>query len=236
MTMRFSAASHLGHKRKNNEDNYFAQQQEDGSLLLAVADGMGGEPGGAEASAFAIAAFSAVDAKTSLSPPQLTRLAMDGHKAILEHVKENADMKGMGTTLTAALIQGDQFSWVHIGDSRLYRLHNGELRQITRDHRLLWNLVKDRKPDPEELRHHPLWNMLDQCLGGQDIELEIGNDRFLPGDCLLLCTDGLHDELALKTIALLLTQEASPAEKAESLVKAALDAGGRDNVTVIVAE
>ena len=236
MTMRFSAASHLGNKRKNNEDRYFARQQDDGSLLLAVADGMGGAPGGELAASLAIAAFNEISREALLSPSQLARIAMSGHKAIVDHASSHAPMKGMGTTLTAALVQEEQVSWVHIGDSRLYRLHKKDLRQLTSDHRFLRRILIDREPTREELRRHPLGNMLDQCLGGPDIELELGTESFFSGDCLLLCTDGLHDELSPEIVTRLLAKDATPTEKVGTLVEAALVAGGRDNITVIVAE
>ena len=234
MTLNFTAASHMGHKRLVNEDSWFARRQDDGALLLAVADGMGGAPGGDQASALAVAAFAATGAGDAIVPHDLPRLAMNGHTAILNHADANLEMKGMGTTLTAALVRKEELAWVHIGDSRLYRLRKTKLRQLTSDHRFIHTLYKGDKPSPEILRRHPLRNMLDQCLGGPRIELELGDESFLPGDCLLLCTDGLCDEVAEDRIAAILAKNAALAEKAGWLVQAALDAGGSDNITVIV--
>lgn len=234
MTLDFNAASHVGHKRAINEDSWFARHQDDGALLLTVADGMGGAPGGDQASALAVAAFAATGAGDAIFPHDLPRLAMAGHKAILEQVASDPEMKGMGTTLTAALIRKEEVFWVHIGDSRLYRLRKAKLRQLTSDHRFIHTLYKEDKPAPEILRRHPLRNMLDQCLGGPRIELELGAESVFPGDCLLLCTDGLSDEVEDDRIAAILGKDAAPAEKAGWLVQAALDAGGNDNVTVIV--
>ena len=234
MTLDFNTASHVGRKRAVNEDGCFARRQNDGALLLAVADGMGGAPGGAHASALAVAAFAATGAGDRVFPHDLPRLAMAGHTAILDHVASDPGMKGMGTTLTAALVRKEELSWVHIGDSRLYRLRKTKLRQLTSDHRFIHTLFKDDGPSPEILRRHPLRNMLDQCLGGPRIELELGNESFFPGDCLLLCTDGLSDEVTEDRIATILGKDATPAEKTGWLLKAALDAGGSDNVTVIV--
>lgn len=236
MTICFSAASHLGHERKTNEDRYFAQRQDDGSLLLAVADGMGGAPGGARAASLAIGAFAATGKKIRLSPPQLARLAMAGHEAITATVAADTRLKGMGTTLTAALVQEDQLCWIHIGDSRLYRLHNRQLRQLTSDHRFIRRYLKGVAPSPEELRSHPLAHILEQCLGGPRIELESGTERFLPGDRLLLCTDGLHDELSPETLESLLAKDDNTPEKVRMLMEAALKTGARDNITLIVAE
>ena len=234
MTLDFNAASHVGHKRAANEDGWFARRQDDGALLLAVADGMGGAPGGDQASALAVAAFATTETGDAVLPHDLPRLAMAGHKAILDRAASDSGMKGMGTTLTAALVRKAELSWVHIGDSRLYRLRKTTLRQLTSDHRFIHTLFKNDRPSPEILRRHPLRNMLDQCLGGPRIELELGNESFFPGDCLLLCTDGLSDEVAEDRIAAILGKDATPAEKAGWLVQAALDAGGSDNVTVIV--
>ena len=234
MTLDFNAVSHVGHKRAVNEDSWFARRQDDGALLLAVADGMGGAPGGDQASSLAVAAFAATGAGDAIFPHDLPRLAMAGHKAILDRAASDSGMKGMGTTLTVALVQKEELCWVHIGDSRLYRLRKTKLRQLTSDHRFIHTLYKEDKPPPEILRRHPLRNRLDQCLGGPRIELELGDESFFSGDCLLLCTDGLSDEVTDERIAAILSKDAAPAEKADWLVKTALDAGGNDNVTVIV--
>ena len=236
MDILFSATSHRGHQRKSNEDCYFVWRQNDGSLLLAVADGMGGAPGGAEAATFAIAPFAATGVDDRLAPHHLPQLAMDGHEAIRDYAAHTPEMKGMGTTLTAALLQPGQLSWVHIGDSRLYLLQGKTLRQLTADHRLLDRIFTHGKPDHEAMKRHPLRSMLDQCLGGEHVELEVGEARFARGDCLLLCTDGLHDELAPEAIAYWLSHDSSVSEKTDSLVQAALSEGGNDNITVIVAQ
>ena len=138
------------------------------------------------------------------------------------------------STAVMLLLQPGKVSWAHCGDSRLYRLRKTTLRQLTSDHRFIHTLFKNDRPSPESLRRHPLRNMLDQCLGGPRIELELGDESFFPGDCLLLCTDGLSDEVAEDRIAAILGKDAAPAEKAGWLVQAALDAGGSDNITVIV--
>ena len=127
MNITFCTDSHIGNKRKTNEDSLFAQQQNDGSILLAVADGMGGMPGGKDAAAMATNAFSKLGNAAALTPHQLAYIAMEGHNNIQQYSELHPEMDGMGTTLTAALLQDEVISWVHVGDSRLYLLRDKKL-------------------------------------------------------------------------------------------------------------
>ena len=234
MSMKFYGATHAGMRRKNNEDRYLARIQGDGSLLLAVADGMGGMPGGEQASANVIARYRDVSAKTLITPELLRDTLMDAHDDIVALGRACKGKEGMGTTLTAALVTQDAVYWVHVGDSRLYRIRGGKLERLTTDHRFLESMIQDGDITPEEARNHPLKSMLDQCVGCPEIEPDYGNAKLESNDGFLLCTDGLHDELSSQAMEEALQKPADAHGKVSALIEAALEAGGRDNVTVIV--
>lgn len=235
MSMCFKAESHLGLRRNKNEDRYLARIQGDGSLLLAVADGMGGAPGGEKAADMAIAAYKDRSNKEIVTPELLGSSLWAAHNAIVEYGKLHKTMEGMGTTLTAALVYDDRVCWAHIGDSRLYVLKSGKLIQLTTDHRFLESLTKDGCMTQEQARRHPLKNILEQCLGCPEIDPEHGSASIEQSDVLMLCTDGLHDELSPRDIENILDTDARVDSKVESLVSAALSTGGNDNITIILA-
>lgn len=235
MGMRFEAVSHVGWKRKHNEDRCLGLRQNDGSLLLVVADGMGGMPGGEEAASLAVDAYRKSAGGRTITESLLKRPALDAQRDILR-LGRSSGMEGMGTTLTAALVRNDGLCWVHIGDSRLYRFSAGRLEQLTQDHRFLSSMIRDGDISLEEARRHPLRNLLDQCLGCPEPEFENGRSELLAGDSVLLCTDGLCDELDAEAMEMLLAKNGSAAGKASALLEAALAAGGRDNITIILAE
>lgn len=159
---------------------------------------------------------------------------MSAHDSILRYSDAHTRLEGMDTTLTAAVAQENEVFWAHIGDSRLYILHDGILRQVTTDHRFLSSMIKDGDITAEEARNHPLRNMLDQCLGCPFIEPEQGSAVLTPGDKLLLCTDGLHEEISHKTIEGILSADMPVKQKAAELLGKSLKAGGSDNITLIV--
>jgi PPM family protein phosphatase len=145
----------------------------------------------------------------------------------------------MGTTLTAAVLDGPTLSWAHVGDSRLYVLHGDALEQVTVDQTLVQGLVEAGVITPEAARIHPMRHMIDQCVGCPECEPERGSRSIAPGDLLMLCTDGLHDILRVRDIlAVLQGRNGTPVtleDMARALVRAALDRGASDNVTVVLA-
>ncbi|MDL2216959.1 protein phosphatase 2C domain-containing protein [Desulfovibrio sp. OttesenSCG-928-M14] len=234
MSLLFEAMTHIGNKRKSNEDRYFVREQADGSLLMAVADGVGGMPGGEKAAELAMSAVAAADFGESVTQARLLQLVMNAHASIVRYSDAHPRLEGMGTTLTAAVVRENAVSWVHVGDSRLYIQHSGTLRQLTTDHRFLSSMVEDGDITAEEALNHPLRNMLDQCLGCSSIEPEQGSAALEPGDRLLLCTDGLYGEVPLESVESILSADIAANQKATQLLAAALNAGGTDNVTFIV--
>jgi len=216
--------------------------------VVLVADGIGGRAGGELASAIAVKGaaeyllgaakwFFRLDDPDEAVRLRLLREGLDriDHK-ILEESKANPRLKGMGTTLTAASIIGPDVFIVHVGDSRAYLLHAGELRQVTTDHTLTQHLVEQGLMSADDARHAPMHNVLINALGGKPgVTADIVKFRLNAGDRLLLCTDGLTEHVTDQRITEVLLAEREPARACEVLVEAALQGGGSDNVTVIVA-
>ncbi|MDL2267349.1 MAG: protein phosphatase 2C domain-containing protein [Desulfovibrio sp.] len=236
MSLQFKAQTHTGNKRQSNEDRYFVREQADGSLLMAVADGVGGMPGGEKAAELAMEAIAAAGLEERLSPERLYQLATSAHDSIVRYAAAHPRLEGMGTTLTAAVVRENAVFWVHVGDSRLYIQHSATLRQLTTDHRFLSSMIEDGDITAEEALNHPLRNMLDQCLGCPSIEPEQGNVVLEPGDRLLLCTDGLYGEVPHERVKNILLADMTAKQKATQLLEASLNAGGKDNITLVVVD
>lgn len=220
---------------------------QDGYVLL-VADGIGGRAGGERASALVVKEathyllgaakwFFRLDDPDEHVRLRLLREALDRvDRQIIEAGEENPALAGMGTTLTAVSIVGMDLFIVHVGDSRAYHFHDGQLKQLTTDHTLTQELVDEGLITVNQARTHPLHSVLTNALGGRPgVEADIVRLRVADGDRLLLCTDGLSELVADKKIAELLALHPAPEPACEALVAAALNAGGMDNVTVIVA-
>ncbi len=224
--------SHTGYKRKSNEDRYLIKIVSEISIL-AVADGVGGLPGGEIAAQIVIDTFqkhvfSETDLKTDLKT-----VLLKAEKGILQKIKENPKLEGMGTTLTAVALYHSKVFWIHIGDSRLYLLRNKKIKQITKDHTFIQDLIDDGTLSPEQSDKHPLRNMLDQCLGCDDIEPDSGLFKVKRNDQLLLCTDGLTTHLPDSQIESVMAINSIQAA-GKQLIEEALKMGGSDNVTVVV--
>jgi protein phosphatase len=234
LALRYAARSDTGLIRTVNEDSGYA-----GPRLLVIADGVGGHAAGEVASSVAVAAMAALD-EDSPGGDLLERLSSavtgaNGH--LRDMVNGDPDLKGMGTTLTALLRAGSRFGLVHVGDSRCYLLREGELQQITHDHTFVQTLVDEGRITPEEADHHPQKNLITNSLDGrEDIDLDLSVREARAGDRYLLCSDGLTDVVGDEAIHNALEMEPDPARCAQILVRAALQAGAPDNVTVIVAD
>ena len=230
--MRFVWASgtHTGLRRPKNEDRVHPEYdgRTSDSLLVAVADGLGGHRGGEVASRLAVDV--AVD---SAGTPGERVVAANA--AILEAVLERPALVGMGTTLTLAQLRPDgEVNLAHVGDSRAYWWRAGRLRQVTRDHTFVQEEVSAGRLTEEQARRHPERSVLKRALGfGYDLEVDVAQLRVAAGDRLLLCSDGLTSMVRDDRIAGILDGEA-PSEVVWGLIEAANGAGGLDNVTVIV--
>jgi serine/threonine protein phosphatase PrpC len=225
--------SDLG-RRPNNEDAWFAS-----SRVAAVADGVGGEAAGEVASRTMINALAHLD-KCRLRAPLDQALADAvrwGNEAIGFIAECRPQLAGMGTTVTAVALDGDGRCVVaNVGDSRTYLLRDGDLAQLTRDESLVQELLDTGHITPEEARHHPQRSVVLRALDGRpDAAPALGRLRAQAGDRLLLCSDGLSDVVDDAAIAGALGG-ASRAAAAERLIALALEAGARDNVSVVVAD
>jgi protein phosphatase len=232
LSWRYAVASDVGLLREGNEDSAYA-----GRRLLAVADGMGGHAAGEVASAAAIAALEPLDETGADDPEVALRDAMSGaNRTLREMVAADHDLDGMGTTCTAVLVD-DEYAWLaHIGDSRAYLFREGTLQQITRDHTFVQQLVDEGRIRPEEASTHPQRNLITRVLDGRD-EMQLDFDRLdlVPGDRLLLCSDGLSAVVTDASLSEVLTTPV-PDEAVRRLVDLALRGGAPDNVTCIVAD
>lgn len=237
ISLRAGAATDVGLVRSNNQDQLLVADP-----LYAVADGMGGAAAGEVASALAVEAleqeFNGEGRPTRPTPDLLITAAQAANRAVWEEAEANPEMRGMGTTLVAlALVEGPQLAVVNIGDSRLYNLRGGVLRQVTYDHNLVAEMVAEGRISKEEAEVHPRRNIMTRALG---VEPEVPIDLFLeeplPGDRYLLCSDGLPRELSDDMIAALLRRLADPADAAKQLVEEAKARGGNDNITVVVVD
>jgi PPM family protein phosphatase len=220
-----------GPVRHRNEDAVVGREH-----LVAVCDGMGGHPGGEIASAIAI---SLVDAAfTGRSADELHAGVRAANRAIRDRAGAESDLEGMGTTVCAAgLLPEGHLVLVHVGDTRAYLLHGGSVTQLTRDHTVTADLVERGELSEDDARLHPHRAVLTRALGvGPEVELDDATVSLQPDDRLLVCTDGLFNEVALEEIADALAGRRDPQRTADELVDRALARGGHDNVSVVVAD
>lgn len=231
-----AAVTDKGPRRSRNEDRFLVRELADGSVLLLVADGMGGESGGDVAAQVVVdilARFPGADGKGHEPLVAALHEADDRIRALAD---EDPEHEGMGTTATVVLYGQGSAHWAHVGDSRLYHLHRGRLRQVTTDHRFIQEFLDDGSLTPEQAATHPFRNVLEQCVGCSEVSPDGGSFPVADGDRLLLCSDGLTRYLDDGEIGTSLATQAPAGTVAETLIRTAIDRGGRDNVTVIVAE
>ncbi len=229
--MRFSALSDIGGRRSINEDAYFADGR-----VFAVADGMGGHLAGEIASGIAIDCLRDLGNHRSLEKALIDRFSR-ANSIIFERAAAERERRGMGTTLTACVAEGNRLYIAHVGDSRLYRLRAGRLKQLTKDHSLVAQMVEKGHLSPEEAFDHPQRSVITRALGAEsEVKVDIKVREMFPGDRYLLATDGLTIAATDEELASILASEDEISSAAEKLVALANSRGGPDNVTVIVFE
>lgn len=232
---RAASATHVGLVREANEDSLFLSEN-----LAVVADGMGGHAAGEVASELAISIYQQHVARDT----SLTGLAEGlehANQSILDDALAHPERQGMGTTLTAVALvpyeQGRALAWANIGDSRLYLIRGGLAQQVTDDHSVAEEWVRQGRISKEEAAVHPRRHQLTRVLGMEVfIEGDTGLLQVVNGDRLVLCSDGLSNEVSDADIARIATQTDSLDAVCDQLVQRALDAGGRDNISVIALE
>jgi protein phosphatase len=231
-----AAISHVGKIRSNNQDSGYA-----GSHLFIVADGMGGHAGGDVASALAIKHVTEVDhafASAAEAKAALHAALISANGVLAETVFDHGELTGMGTTVSGMVLVGDEVAIAHIGDSRIYRLRDGVLEQITSDHTFVQRLVDSGRITIEEAAVHPRRSVLMRVLGDVDATPEIDTlvVRTEAGDRWLLCSDGLSSYVPEEKIAAAMSDDSDAQSVAEHLVRESLDQGAPDNVTVVVVD
>ena len=219
-----------GRQREANEDSYFSR-----APLFAVADGMGGAQAGEVASKVAVEAFEPIRGD-EYPPEELLRLTAElANHRIYELAQGDSSRSGMGTTLTAALVNGDDISFGHVGDSRAYVWRDRKLKQITNDHSLVEELRRQGRLTRDQAAEHPQRSVITRALGPEPkVEVDTMTFHARPGDVILLCSDGLTTMLTDEDVAAILSREGDLQRTARRLIRAANDRGGRDNITVVL--
>ena len=230
------AGSDVGRIRSGNEDSYFC-----GLTVFAVADGLGGHQGGEVASAAAVEPLARLDGRELADPGEaaeaLANAIRAANEAILDRAAGDPALYGMGTTVTAAAVAGDGYlQLAHVGDSRAYLLREGDLAQLTNDHTVVGELVRRGRLTPEQAAIHPERSILTRAVGlDPRVPVDLPDPLELrSGDQLLLCSDGLTETVADDQIAELLSAAPDGHAACRSLIDAANNAGGPDNITVVL--
>lgn len=227
---KYAYATDVGCVRDLNEDSLFCSDN-----LWLVADGMGGHACGEIASQLAVEAVVEEFAKTG----ELDESIQTAHRAILLEAQNDTKQSGMGTTIVILSCFDDEYEVAWVGDSRAYLWDADaqQLSQLSEDHSLVVRLVKSGLISPEDARKHPQKHMITQCLGSKEmkqLDVDTYQSQWQPAQQILLCSDGLTDEVEDASIAEVLSQTISAQEKVEQLVSVAKQAGGKDNISVIL--
>jgi protein phosphatase len=228
-SLRVGSRTDVGRIREHNEDSLLVMPP-----LYVIADGMGGHAAGEVASELAIRVLEEAGI-TEADPGALRRAVIESNNTIIEGAREGLGKTGMGTTLTAAVIEEDHLLIAQVGDSRAYLLQGGRLRQVTRDHSLVEELIAAGQLSRAEARTHPNRSVITRALGSDpDVQPDLYEMRIHEGNRLVLCSDGLSSMLDTEIIQDILLKKPDPQKAADALVEAANTAGGHDNITVIV--
>jgi PPM family protein phosphatase len=220
-----------GRVRRRNEDSFVLDPP-----LFAVADGMGGAQAGEVASRLAAAAFREYHEADRLEPAErVEAIIQEANRRIYERARTDSEASGMGTTVTAAILTNGRVSIGHVGDSRAYRLRNGELEQLTEDHSLVADLMRSGRLTPEEADAHPQRSVITRALGTDaEVDVDTVTVDVEPGDLFLLCSDGLTTMVPEEDILRIAQEADNLDEAARTLVRAANSGGGEDNITVVL--
>ena len=231
-TLLTAGRTEKGPVRENNEDAIMASD-----CLAIVADGMGGHPGGEVAASAAVGVVRA--AFTGRSADELAAAIRAANWAIWDRCAGQPELEGMGTTVCAAgLLEDGRLALASVGDTRAYLSHAGKLTQLTRDHSLTAELIERGEIRVEDAPQHPYYGILTRALGvAPEVEIDTSTLDIEEGDRLLLCSDGLVNELSFTEIAsIMVAEDTDLSSMAANLVDKALDHGGRDNISAVIAE
>lgn len=240
--MKIAFKTDIGKAREENQDYVGVFKNLDKLTFAIVADGIGGHQGGDVASSMAVSHIGRHFEETSFDTPLmavqwLSSEVRDENAQIIAKAEQFTDLHGMGTTLVAAIIFDDQMIVANIGDSRGYLNRDGKLSQLTEDHSLVNELVKRGAITEDEARTHPQKNIITRTLGiSDDADIDVNLYKFKDKDRLLLCTDGLSNMVENDQMLSVLESDTSTDQKCEQLINDANQAGGPDNITVLIVE
>lgn len=239
--MKTYSVTDVGQKRKINQDYVFASGQPVGNLpnLFIVADGMGGHNAGDFASRFVVKTVKEyIERSTDKNPVKVIRDAIQhANTMLLEEASKKTELIGMGTTIVVNTIAGHYAYTANVGDSRLYVIEDEEIRQITQDHSLVEEMVRLGQISKEEARNHPDKHIITRAIGAVgSIEVDFFDYKLEPDSIILMCSDGLTNMVEDAEILQIITGDKPMEDRAQALVKAANDHGGKDNIAVIIIE
>lgn len=235
MQVDFISLTDIGLKKKTNEDRVCAKQINEETWLFAIADGLGGQPGGAVAADAAMAVMENFQPQSGNLEQQVTDLLLKANEEIIKEGEVQPNFCCMGSTADVVLLREYKVYWAHIGDSRVYHLRKNQLKQVTSDQNLAGELFEEGQISEEERDVHPGLGFLTQSLGEDDIEPDSGSFSLTSGDIFMLCSDGLHDLISRKTIEYVLRGNLDLEIMIEVLKREALAAGGDDNIGLVLA-
>ena len=234
--MKFAVKTDIG-KRVHNEDSYLLSEKSEFPMLFAVADGMGGHAAGAVASSLLVDQLANFDGKVEPERElELLRHAVEhANLGIYRAAEKDRSLRGMGTTLVAALILGHDYIAANVGDSRMYQFHDKKLDTVTTDHSLVEQLVLAGAITKDEARVHPQRNIITRAMGVSPVvDVDLFERVWSAGDILVICSDGLHGAVEEEDIISVLSSGRSLDSMCDVLIQLALDNGGTDNITVIL--
>ncbi len=239
--MKTFSMTHVGQRRETNQDYMYTWETAVCNLpnLFLVADGMGGHAAGDYASRFTVEKIVEYIGQSGGQEPVavMKDAVMDTNRRLLQEASKDPNKAGMGTTSVAATVKGDKLYTANVGDSRLYIINHESITQITRDHSLVEEMVRMGEMDKADAKHHPDKNIITRAIG---VMPEVAADFFetglSPEDIILMCSDGLTNEISDDEIRRIVLGQRDIVEKAEKLIDIANENGGKDNITVVLIE
>ena len=238
--MKISSLTDIGSTREMNQDYLYSSEEAVGKLpnLFLVADGMGGHKAGEFASRYVVEHIvrSIKGSKEEEAVAILSESIETANRKLKEYADAHQQMRGMGTTIVAAVIQGRTLIVANVGDSRLY-IVGDEITQVTQDHSLVQEMVRLGEMDPQSAKNHPDKNIITRAVGvSEKVKIDIFERQLRAGEYIILCSDGLTNMVEDSVILQILHGAGSLSDKAERLIELANKNGGKDNITVIIIE
>lgn len=238
--MRFDAVSNVGKVRNNNEDCYYVSENENYPLFI-VADGIGGHNYGEIASNMAVEviknSIKTIDCYENLDELELDMInaISEANKSVYSKSQSADEFSGMGTTLTVLYVYYDSILIGHVGDSRIYAVNSNEIRQLTEDDTIVNRLLKLGEITQSEAQNHPKKNIITNAIGTDSrIDISLVQYNYAKGEYILMCTDGLTDMATNEEILKIINENKTPESISAKLLEKALEAGGKDNITLII--